>query len=198
LDSYKGVTKEIKYQRDCACGTCGGKGGTQNVCHNCGGSGVFVQVLGSGFFQQQIRSACPNCRGKGFILTQFCHDCQGNATKKNFETISVTLPKGIDNGQFFKLEQKGDFQQGMYGDLVLQIELDETSGYQKFNNELVYNIFLNYEQLSDEFITIPHPDGELKVASPKVFDTTKPLRLRGKGFSGGDMIVRLNVRFERT
>jgi hypothetical protein len=34
--------------------------------------------------------------------------------------------------------------------------------------------------------------------APKVFDTSRPLRLKGKGYTGGDMYVRLNVKFERT
>jgi hypothetical protein len=32
----------------------------------------------------------------------------------------------------------------------------------------------------------------------KTFDTSKPLRLRNKGYSGGDMFVKLNVKFDRT
>jgi hypothetical protein len=44
---------------------------------------------------------------------------------------------------------------------------------------------------------VPHPDGELMLSQPKIFDTSKPLRLRGKGYNGGDMYVKLNVRFER-
>ena len=49
---------------------------------------------------------------------------------------------------------------------------------------------------SDKFI-VPHPDGDLSMSAPKVFDTSKPLRLKGKGYNGGDMYVKLNVRFER-
>ena len=85
----------------------------------------------------------------------------------------------------------------MYGDLVLQINLAENESFQKFNNELIYNLYLNLEDLKEDFYKVPHPDGELKVSAPKQFDTTKPLRLKGKGFQGGDMIVRYNVRFER-
>jgi hypothetical protein len=35
------------------------------------------------------------------------------------------------------------------------------------------------------------------LSQPKIFDTSKPLRLKGKGYNGGDMYVKLNVRFER-
>jgi DnaJ-class molecular chaperone len=47
---------------------------------------------------------------------------------------------------------------------------------------------------------IPHPDGKLAIKMPDEFDTTKPLRLKSKGFRNnglGDMYVRLNVRFKK-
>jgi hypothetical protein len=37
---------------------------------------------------------------------------------------------------------------------------------------------------------------ELKI--PKEFDSSKPLRLKGKGYGGGDMYVKLHVKFDRS
>jgi hypothetical protein len=54
------------------------------------------------------------------------------------------------------------------------------------------------EDLKKDKYNIPHPDGELRIDSPKIFDSSKPLRLRGKGYNGGDMYLKLNVKFERT
>jgi DnaJ-class molecular chaperone len=65
------------------------------------------------------------------------------------------------------------------------------------NNDLIYNLYLNYEDLKKQSYTIPHPQGELNVNAPIHFDSSKPLRLKGKGYNGGDMYVKLNVRFER-
>lgn len=58
-------------------------------------------------------------------------------------------------------------------------------------------MILDSETMNNEKYNIPHPDGELTVPAPKIFDTSKPLRLRGKGFSGGDMYIKLHVKFER-
>jgi hypothetical protein len=35
------------------------------------------------------------------------------------------------------------------------------------------------------------------MGSPRLFDTSRPLRLKGKGYNGGDMYVKLNVKFEK-
>lgn len=198
LESYKGVTKQINFQRDIACDHCSGSGGDRVVCGGCNGSGTITQIFGSGFYQQQVVSGCPSCQGKGYILTRFCTNCSGVGTLKKFENISINLPKGVDDGQFFKMSQKGDFQQGMYGDLILQIQITDVAGFQKMGDDLVFNLTLDYETLTNEYYTIPHPDGELKVAAPKVFDSNIPLRLKGKGFNGGYMYVKLNVKFDRS
>jgi len=71
LESYKGVTKNLSYQRDVACNSCSGSGGDRVGCNGCGGTGAITQILGSGFFQQQVRSACPQCQGKGYNLARF-------------------------------------------------------------------------------------------------------------------------------
>jgi DnaJ-class molecular chaperone len=91
----------------------------------------------------------------------------------------------------------GDFRNGDWGDLVVQVEIQNENNFEKINNDLIYNLFLNYEDIKSEKFTIPHPDGELSITSPKMFDTSKPLRVRGKGFFDGDMYVKLFVRFEK-
>ena len=59
------------------------------------------------------------------------------------------------------------------------------------------NLILNLDEIQNEKFIIPHPDGNLSLQAPKIVDTSKPLRLRGKGYNGGDFYVKLNLRFER-
>lgn len=198
LESFNGAVKKINYQRNIACEPCRGSGGDSVVCGQCGGNGFVVQTLGSGFFQQTVRSVCPSCQGKGKTIVRYCNNCGGAGTKPNFESVSITIPMGVDDGQFFKLQGKGDFHQEMYGDLVIQVVLEQNGDYQKIGNDLIYNLFLDLNTIKDEFYNIPHPKGDLRIQSPQVFDSTKPLRLRNKGFNGGDMYVKLNVRFNKS
>ena len=105
--------------------------------------------------------------------------------------------EAIDSGQYLKLDSLGDFRNGEYGDLVIQVEMVPTDEYDKMNNDLIYNLFMDLNQIQSDKFIVPHPDGDLSMSAPKVFDTSKPLRLKGKGYNGGDMYVKLNVRFER-
>jgi molecular chaperone DnaJ len=198
LESFNGGAKTINYQRNIACTDCGGSGGETQVCGLCRGEGFTVQVLGSGFFKQSVKVACPACQAKGHILTKRCHSCSGVGTKNHFQSVNISLPKGVDDGQFFKMEGIGDFVQGMYGNLVVQVVMEQDGVFQKIGNDLIYNLFLDLKGLKEDFYIVPHPDGELKIPAPIVFDTTKPLRLKNKGFPQGDMYVKLHVRFDKS
>jgi molecular chaperone DnaJ len=198
IESYKGEEKTIQYMKDTHCNVCSGSGGEQQVCGSCNGQGFFTKTFGTAFMSQQVRSACPTCGGKGYTLVHRCYGCDGRGTKQNAADLRIMIPKGVDSGQYLKVERAGDFKNGEYGDLVIQIEVVPKDGFEKFNNDLIYNLFFNLEDLKKDKYNIPHPDGELRIDSPKIFDSSKPLRLRGKGYNGGDMYLKLNVKFERT
>jgi len=198
IESYKGDEKTIQYMKDTHCNVCSGSGGDQQVCGSCNGQGFFTKTFGTAFMSQQVRSACPTCGGKGYTLVHRCYGCDGRGTKQNAADLRIMIPKGVDSGQYLKVERAGDFKNGEYGDLVIQIEVVPKDGFEKFNNDLIYNLFFNLEDLKKDKYNIPHPDGELRIDSPKIFDSSKPLRLRGKGYNGGDMYLKLNVKFEKT
>jgi molecular chaperone DnaJ len=197
IESYQGIEKKIQYLKDTQCGTCSGTGGQQQTCTGCNGAGFQIKTFGTGFMVQQIRQACESCGGRGYTLIHKCHTCNGNGTKNEMGSVNFKLPKGVDSGQYLKLENFGDFRHGEIGDLVIQIELIEKDGFEKMNNDLIYNLFLDLNEVNADRLRVPHPDGELMLSQPKIFDTSKPLRLKGKGYNGGDMYVKLNVRFER-
>jgi molecular chaperone DnaJ len=197
IESYLGSDKTIQYVKDYHCETCNGSGGEQQTCRTCNGAGFQVKQFGTGFLIQQVRTTCNTCGGRGYTLVHKCHGCDGKGVKSSVSTINIKLPHGVDNGQYLKVENGGDFRNGDYGDLVIQIELTPKDGFEKINNDLVYNLFLDYTQLMDEKYKIPHPDGEISVTSPKYFDTSKPLKVRGRGYNNGDMYVKLNVKFEK-
>jgi len=198
LESYFASEKTIHYFRDHGCNICNGSGGDQQMCTTCNGQGFQIKQFGTGFLVQHIRTVCPSCAGRGYTLVHMCYSCNGRGTKSVASEVKINLPYGSDNGQFLKLQNMGDFRGGEYGDLVIQLEMVSKDGYEKINNDLIYNLFLGLDELQSEKYKIPHPDGELQITAPKTFDSSKPLRLRGKGYKGGDMYVKLYVKFERS
>jgi len=198
VESYKASVKTINYFREHGCHVCKGTGGDTNTCGTCGGNGFQIRTVGTGFMVQQIRTTCSSCGGRGQVIINKCHHCSGKGTKTQSQEIRINIPHAADDGQFLKLQNLGDFSNGEYGDLVIQIEMVSKDGYEKINNDLIYNQYLNLDEVQQDKFNIPHPDGDLMMSAPKLFDSSRPLRLKGKGYNGGDMYVKLHVKFERT
>jgi len=200
LDSFKGIQKSVNYSRNIMCEPCGGKGGERIGCSSCNGIGYVQQQIGNGFFNQIIRSACPTCRGEGSVITKPCYSCSGAGIKPQMENIDVTIPIGVDNGQYLRLEGMGDYINGMFGNLLFQIEIYPENNFDKNDNDLIYSATFNLDDLQKESFDIPHPDGLLTVKIPKEFDTDQPLRIKGKGFKMnplGDLYVKLRVKLSK-
>jgi DnaJ-class molecular chaperone len=198
VESYKGDEKTITYNRNHNCGGCNGAGGDKINCSTCGGSGVITQQIGTGLFTQIIRTHCGSCGGKGFTYKTTCGTCHGNTTTSSTETISVKLPHGIDEGQFLRVQGKGDFKDGMYGNLVVKVKIVPENNFEKSMEDLIYNAYFDLNSLKQESVKVPHPLGDISIKLPQEFDTSKPLRVKSKGYNNqGDLYIKLFVKFKR-
>jgi molecular chaperone DnaJ len=200
IESYLGVEKTINYSRKHACNTCNGSGGDRATCTKCGGQGFITVRMGNGMFIQMMQQMCDLCNGQGSMLTRRCGSCNGQGTRSEMESVSFNLPHGSDNGQFYRMNELGDFYNGMYGNLVIKVNLVNSENFEKMGNDLIYNAYLNLDDLSKNSVAVPHPDGEMRVNFPLEFDTSKPLRVKSKGFRNagqGDLYVKLFVKFKR-
>ena len=201
IESYLGSNKKITYKRKIKCDPCNGGGGDKVVCNGCGGQGHTIRQMGSGMFIQVVQVACNICQGSGQMIVKPCYSCHGSGTKDEMKSVEIQLPHGIDDGQFVRLQGVGDFRNGIYGNLVIRVKLVPYNNFEKMGQHLVYNAYFNFEDLKKDTLVIPHPEGDLSIKLPQVFDTTKPLRIKSKGFKNeviGDLLVSQHVRFERT
>lgn len=197
LESFNGSDKHITFQRKHMCGGCGGQGGDRSTCHHCKGNGVIIQKIGTGMFVQMVQSHCNACNGQGYTYVRVCHTCNGSTTQDKIETVSIKVPHGIDDGQFLKLQGKGDYYKGIYGNLVIRVKLSPENDFDKLNTDLIYNKYFDLNDLNKDSFEVPHPQGQLSIKIPPTFDTSKPLRVKSKGFNGGDLFIKLFVKFAR-
>ena len=198
VESYKGGEKNITYTRNHNCGGCNGTGGERINCSTCGGQGVITQQIGTGLFTQIIRQSCGSCGGRGFSYKTTCGTCHGSTTTSSVETISIKLPNGIDEGQFLRVQGKGDYKDGMYGNLVVKVKIVPENNFEKSMDDLIYNAYFDLNSLRQDSVKVPHPLGEISIKLPVEFDTSKPLRVKSKGYHGrGDLYIKLFVKFKR-
>jgi molecular chaperone DnaJ len=134
------------------------------------------------------------------MITKKCVTCNGQSTISTTESISIKLPHGVDTGQSFRIQGKGDFSNGVYANLVLRLNIIPEKDFEKNGNDLIFNQFFNLEDLNKTTIEVPHPSGNISITLPEDFDTSRPLRIRSKGFrinGEGDLYVKQHVRFKR-
>ena len=197
LESFNDSDKEITYSREMMCDTCSGNGGDKSRCHICEGQGFIAVKVGGSMFSQVVRQTCNNCKGSGQVYKTVCHSCNGKTTKPKMEKINIKLPKGVDESQFLKMQGYGDYSNGVYGNLVLKMTVLPVDNWEKLGDDLIYNKYFGLDELQLESLEISHPNGPISINLPKEFNTSVPLRVKGKGFNNGDLFVKQHVRFTK-
>lgn len=197
VDSFIEKQMNINFSRKVACNPCGGKGGERVTCGTCNGQGSITQRVGNSFFANIVRTTCVSCQGKGFNFKSTCHVCHGDGRNDEFKTIDFKLPHGISDGQFIRAQGMGDYHDGIFGDAILKINIVPQNGFEKSDNDLIFNYEMKIDEFNNESINVPHPKGDLNLKLPEIIDTTKPLRVRGYGFNGSDFYIKLFVKHTR-
>lgn len=195
FDSYKASNKTLTYMKNEKCETCNGQGGERVSCTDCNGSGFIIEQYGSGFLTQILKRPCDNCRSKGFTFKTHCNSCHGSCTKQTVRTIDVAIPHGIDSGNFIRLRGFGDYVNDGVGDLILKIMITPDTKFEKIDNDLVYNHYFNLTDLDNDDFIVKHPDGDLNVKYPIDMDTSKPIRIKNRGFKIGGVLGDLYIKF---
>lgn len=114
-------------------------------------------------------------------------------------TLNVKIPKGVQNGKKIRLAGKGGpgINGGKPGDLYITIEYDSGKSYHVEGGDVYINVpIAPWEAALGESISVPTPDGNIKLKVPKGSASGKKLRLKGKGIPSkvpGDLYVVLNV-----
>jgi len=202
-EAFAGRTVDIDVPTLATCSTCDGSGakpGTgMSQCRHCNGQGKVRAA--QGFFT--IERTCPICNGRGQILEQPCTDCGGQGRRQQSRTLSVDIPKGIEDGTRIRLANEGEagLRGGPPGDLYIFISLKPHDLFVREGADLYARvpIAMTTAALGGEFEV---PTLDTARARVKVAPGTQPgqrVRLKGKGMpvlrskDFGDLYVQLDV-----
>ena len=202
-EAFSGKKQDIKFSTSEKCDICKGTGSkpghSPNTCSMCGGQG---QVRSSqGFFT--VQQTCPQCGGSGEQITHPCTSCGGQGKKEASKRLSVTIPKGVDDGTRIRLAGKGEAgsRGAGSGDLYLFINVYSHDLFKRSDENLYFECPISIADAAlGTTIEIPTIDGgKAKIKIPAGTQSGKQLRLKGKGMpyirgSGfGDLYVQLNT-----
>ena len=178
-----GVRKSVDTTRSVGCPACratGAANGTKvEVCRPCQGKGQVVHP--QGFFM--VQTTCSSCQGAGKTIKDPCRDCRGRGVRSETQTLTVTVPAGVDDGQTLRIAGKGEsLPSGSPGDLYVVLVVDDDDRFERDGDDIISEVPISFFQAA--------LGGEIEVDTlDDACEGTVLLELR-PGTQPGDEIVR--------
>ncbi len=202
MEAAFGTEKIIEIPRWENCHECAGTGTspgkTPVTCHSCKGTGQvrFQQ----GFFS--ISRTCERCKGEGKIITDPCKSCKGQGRIRQYKSVSVKVPAGVDTGSRLRISGEGEMglNGGPKGDLYIIINVEEHPFFKRDGIDIYCEVPVSFPQavLGAE-IEVPTLEGTSKIKIPPGTPSGRIFHIKGKGIpklgghSKGDQIVSIYI-----
>jgi DnaJ-class molecular chaperone len=120
-------------------------------------------------------------------------------TLEGGKTISIKLPKGVEEGTKIRLAGQGRQGPGGSGDAIVTISIQPHRFYTRDGDNIRLDLPVRIDEaLLGAKVKVPTVEGPVMLTVPKGSSSGKTLRLKGRGFTGkdgarGDQLVTLMV-----
>lgn len=203
-EAFFGVKKTIEIPYNEICKKCNGLGAEEKnfkECSKCRGAGEIRIVRRQGFTQFISVTSCDKCRGRGKIATKYCELCKGKGEIEKTQKIEIKIPKGINSGQYLRIEGKGELgKNAPPGDLYIVIHIKKHPLFKREEE----NLFLDKKidlatAIFGGKIEVQGIDKKIKLKIPPATQSHTTFRLEGQGMpflkseGRGDLFVRVIV-----
>lgn len=199
-----GCEKEIKYTYKKACEACkgtGAKDGKLSTCPQCKGQGQIYMKQGFMTFSQ----TCPVCNGTGSAVADKCKKCHGKGYEEVKETITISVPRGIDSANRLRVSGKGNIgKKGNRGDLYVTFEVKPDKHFIRDDNDVYIEIPVFFTQaVKGDTLTIPSLTGELELKLDIGTKDKQRYTFRGEGIEDvhghgkGNLIAIINIQYPK-
>lgn len=146
-DTLREKEVTINLNKDVLCESCGGSGCTpgtgRKTCHKCGGRGQTQKTRRMGFASFVTASTCGSCRGSGSIIQKPCRSCRGNGKRRGSSSVTVTLPKGVDTGNYQMPGYGNVMPGGSSGDLIVSVTVRKHPVFRRDGSDLYRDLHVS-------------------------------------------------------
>ncbi len=137
-----GAKKEIVYDRLAPCPDCDGsglgEGGSEVTCPQCNGKGRVVTVQHTFLGDMQTASTCSKCAGSGKTIDKPCPECEGQGRVPDRQRVTVEVPAGIRDAQQLRLSGFGEagLRGAASGDLIVTCRIQPHEFFERDGDDL--------------------------------------------------------------
>lgn len=114
----------------------------------------------------------------------------------NGKMLSVKLPEKVEEGQQIRLKGQGSPSPfGEPGDALVTVKFEKSKTFRRDGHDVRTDVAVTlYEAVLGAKVRVPTLDGSVELTLPPGVDTSKALRLKGKGlYRDGDLYVNVRV-----
>jgi molecular chaperone DnaJ len=117
----------------------------------------------------QFAQTCPKCQGQGQKATDSCSSCRGKGFHIEDDTVTITVPAGVDSGQRLRAQGYGnEGRDGQRGDMFITFVVKEDENFVRNGTDIYIEVPVFFTQsILGETISIPTLDGELELELSK-------------------------------
>lgn len=206
LDAVFGTEKTVTLTVEESCHSCHGSGAFSSkdvkTCGRCHGSGqvTTAQRTPFGTFQQQ--ATCPDCQGKGKIVSKPCKECSGAGYTRKKKDVDIKIPAGIATGQQLRVNGMGErgVNGGPQGDLYVEISVSTHKFFIRQGNDIHIKIPISaVDATLGVVIDVPTVHGDVALTIPAGTQPNTKFRLKDKGVPDlrssrkGDQFVEVQI-----
>jgi molecular chaperone DnaJ len=205
-DAFYGTKITVGVPHQFECTTCHGTGaqpGSLRDCPKCRGTGEIRSTRTMGGRPMTNITVCPDCGGSGKIIERPCATCHGSGTLQKTRKIDITIPRGVEDGQFLRIAGEGEpgENRGPPGDLYAVVHVKKHERFERQGADLNTTavVGLATALLGGE-ITVPTITGNALLKIPRGTQSHTLFRLRGQGMPSlnsenrGDLLVKVIVK----
>jgi molecular chaperone DnaJ len=181
-----GCEKKLRYERVVSCNDCHGSGAAAGTvpdpCGACNGRGrVRFQ---QGIFPIAVERTCSRCHGTGRQVRDACKGCRGSGLVTSTESLTVTLPAGVDDGATKLVSSHGNKPRSdkAPGDLEITIRVRQHAFFKRLGEDVVCTVPVTFTHAAlGGDVEVPTLDGKGKLRVPAGTQPGTVLRIKGKG-----------------
>jgi molecular chaperone DnaJ len=131
-----------------------------------------------------LQQTCPQCRGRGTLVTDPCKTCRGAGKTRREKTLEVKIPPGVDTGDRIRLSGEGEpgEMKAPNGDLYVQINVRPHELFERDGNDLHCSMPISVVTAAlGGTLQVPTLEGKVEIDVTEGTQSGKQFRLRGRG-----------------